>query len=371
MRILVSSLACSPHYGSESLVGFKTVQALAEQYALTLITSTAMIGPPDVPIRSVAVRFDEPNDVAPGQLMRYEKMQARVVRQMMREQKFDLFHRVNPSGYKDSLLPVPSIPLVLGPVLGSEPPPPAFELIFRPQVSRTYSRRALLARVRNGIARRSFARRSTLNLLLDHAALILVGTQVTLRRLPTHVRSKCRWLPYAGVEHDVFLPPARARGNKLPQLLFVGRIVPYKGVELLLRAAAAASNRCKFELKIVGGGYSPYVRYCKQLVTRLNLGESVVFLGAQPRDALVRFYQTADIFCMPSIETYGIAILEAMSCGRAVIVSDINGPGEIVQDGAGLKVPLTSPRAVRRRICRTNRTGCGGCETQRPSRRAR
>ena len=46
---------------------------------------------------------------------------------------------------------------------------------------------------------------------------------------------------------------------------------------------------------------------------------------------------------MPSTETYGIAILEAMSSGCAVLVSDINGPGEIVRPDTGLKVPLNTP----------------------------
>lgn len=47
---------------------------------------------------------------------------------------------------------------------------------------------------------------------------------------------------------------------------------------------------------------------------------------------------------MPSIETYGMVILEAMSCGCAVLVADYNGPGEIVQPATGLKVPLRTPQ---------------------------
>jgi glycosyltransferase involved in cell wall biosynthesis len=54
-------------------------------------------------------------------------------------------------------------------------------------------------------------------------------------------------------------------------------------------------------------------------------------------------YRAADVFCMPSIETYGIAILEAMSSGCAVLVADYNGPGEIVRRDTGLKVPLETP----------------------------
>jgi glycosyltransferase involved in cell wall biosynthesis len=73
------------------------------------------------------------------------------------------------------------------------------------------------------------------------------------------------------------------------------------------------------------------------------LTDTLKFVDHVPRENLVEIYQEADIFCMPSIETYGIAILEAMSSGCAVLVADANGPGEIVRRGTGVKVPLETP----------------------------
>jgi glycosyltransferase involved in cell wall biosynthesis len=132
--------------------------------------------------------------------------------------------------------------------------------------------------------------------------------------------------------------------NRVPQLLFVGRVVPYKGVELLLRAAAVAKRGgLNFELKIVGRATPICYRYFTRLANQLGLTECVSFVVDRPRSELTELYQNADVFCMPSTETYGIAILEAMSCGCAVLVSDINGPGEIVRPGTGLKVPLETP----------------------------
>jgi glycosyltransferase involved in cell wall biosynthesis len=252
-------------------------------------------------------------------------------------------HRVTPSGLKDSLLPVPSVPLVFGPVLLTERAPPAFDAYIRPNFTRERSLRALLTRMQHGIARRVFARWSTLDRLMEHAALILAGTQTTLRRLPSKLHSRCRLITYAGVEHDLFRPAASRRLNRVPQLLYVGRVVPYKGVELLLRAAAEARRSCRFELRIVGGGNLSYRIYCQELANDLGLCDAVEFLDPLPRSSLVELYQFADVFCLPSVETYGVAILEAMSCGCAVLVSDINGPGDIVQAGTGVTVPLHDP----------------------------
>jgi glycosyltransferase involved in cell wall biosynthesis len=265
------------------------------------------------------------------------------VKTLLRRQAFDVVHRVTPSGWKDSLLPIPSIPLVLGPVLGTEPISESFLPFFRPSLKGGYSPLAIATRFRNGIARRIFQRDSTLEQLIDHATLILIGTRVTQRTLPAHVHYRTRWLPYAGVEHELFLPPRTRRANRVPQLLFVGRLVPYKGLELLLYAAAQAKRRSRFRLTIVGGGSDVYRGYCQELAGRLGLTSLLTFIPEQPRSELVRFYQAADVFCLPSIETYGIAILEAMSSGCAVLVSDCNGPAEIVCDGTGLKVPLENP----------------------------
>ncbi len=302
-----------------------------------------MGAPRGVSCTVVPVAFADPNDVSPWQLLQFEWRQRKVVRRLLESEQFDVVHRVTPSGWKDSLLPVPTVPLILGPILLSEPAPAEFEAVFRPRLPRERSLGAVVRRFQNGFARRVFRRWSTAGRLLEHAAAILVGTRTTLQRLPPRLHGRCRLITYAGVEHDVYRPAARKRSNRVPQLLFVGRKVPYKGVELLLRAAARAKRSCRFELKIVGRGSAPYRKYCETLAGTLGLSDSVCFIDGQPRSTLVDLYRQADVFCMPSIETYGISILEAMSSGCAVLVSDINGPGDIVQADCGVKVPLESP----------------------------
>jgi glycosyltransferase involved in cell wall biosynthesis len=342
LKVVTLSPACSPTLGSESLVGFRAVEALAEQYETTVITSAGMKPPDLAACEEVPIRFDDPNDISAWQLLRFELRQRRIVRRLLSSQRFAAVHRITPSGFKGSLLPAPPVPLVLGPILLSELCPPAFDAIFRPALPTSRSPRAVVRRVQHGIARRLLQRWSTFNELLENAALILAGTKTTLRRLPARLHARCRLVTYAGVEHDLFRP-APKQPNQAPQLLFVGRVVPYKGVELLLRAAAVAIRSCRFELTIVGRAEPDYRRYCAKLVDELGLMACARFIDAMPRRSLVDLYQRADVFCMPSVETYGLAILEAMSCGCAVLVSDINGPGEIVQPGTGLKVPLNTP----------------------------
>jgi starch synthase len=343
LKVLASALACSPALGSESLVAYQALQALCENFQTECITSAGMRPPNGVRSYSIDVQFDEPNDVGPAQLLSYEYRQRSLVDRLLRESRYDVLHRMTPSGKKQSLLKVPLVPLVLGPLLRSDPPPASFTSIFSPRLPNVFSPSAIRRRFANGVSRRLLERFSTAEELLENAALILVGTEVTRRTLPERLQSRCRPLTYAGVEHDRFTPPSGRRLAKPPRLLFVGRLVPYKGVELLLRAAAVALRRSQFQLTIVGRGFPPYERSCRELAANLGLTDSLTFLEHVPREDLVAMYQASDVFCMPSIETYGVAILEAMSSGCAVIVADANGPGEIVQPGTGVKVRLETP----------------------------
>src|SRR4051812_3137981 len=123
MKLLASSLAHSSHVGSESLVGFHAVGALAGHHATTLITSAGM----ERPAASggycpIPVHFDDPNDVSAWQLLHFEFRQRKIVERLLRSEQFDVVHRVTPSGMKDSLMSVPSVPLILGPILMSELP---------------------------------------------------------------------------------------------------------------------------------------------------------------------------------------------------------------------------------------------------------
>lgn len=325
------------------MVGFRTVEALATRNETTVITTIGMEPPQSAFGEVIAVRIDQPNDVSPWQLLRYERRQQKLLERLIRSRGFDAVHRVTPSGLKGSLLSLASVPFILGPLLLSDPYPPSFQPIFRPPLPRQLSLRAALLRIQNGFARRVFQKYSTLNDLVERAAAIIVGSPTTFKHLPPRVHSRCRPLAYAGVEHQTFHPPQSERSNRVAQVIYVGRLVPYKGAELLLRSAARAMQSCQFELKIVGGGNPSYRKYCASLADSLALTGNVEFIDNQPRASLAELYRAADIFCMPSVETYGLAILEAMSSGCAVLVSDINGPGDIVQPGTGVKVPLESP----------------------------
>jgi hypothetical protein len=104
------------------MVGYHVIQALSTRFHIEAVTSAGMQAPSGVKTHTVALKFDDPNDVGAVDLLWYEFRQRHVIERLLRAKPFDIIHRATPSGYKDSLLRVPSVPLVVGPVLGSNPP---------------------------------------------------------------------------------------------------------------------------------------------------------------------------------------------------------------------------------------------------------
>jgi glycosyltransferase involved in cell wall biosynthesis len=114
--------------------------------------------------------------------------------------------------------------------------------------------------------------------------------------------------------------PAPAHSGRFT-VLYVGRFYRRKRVDLLLEAAAALRNAIpKLEIRIVGNG--PCDAAWRAQAGRLNLANTVTWLGDISRADLAAEYNRADIFCLPSVqEGFGIVLLEAMAAGKAIVAA--------------------------------------------------
>lgn len=122
-------------------------------------------------------------------------------------------------------------------------------------------------------------------------------------------------------------------------LLFVGRLIEFKGIEYLIDALGIVSNELP-DLKLLIAGTGNLEKQLKEKVRKSNLSSYVSFLGAVKHEDLIDYYNICDLLVLPSIfdkyghtETLGMVILEAMSCGKPVVASNIGGIPESVKNG--------------------------------------
>lgn len=149
-------------------------------------------------------------------------------------------------------------------------------------------------------------------------------------------------------------------------LLFVGRIEPLKGIDVLIEAISVMRDRGVLEevpfcLSLIGGeseqdGDTENLEMARlqELRRKYNLEGLVTFLGRKNQDTLPYYYSAAEAVVVPSqYESFGMVALEAMACGTPVVASQVGGLAFLVQDGVtGYMVPFDDPIALGDRLTR-------------------
>jgi glycosyltransferase involved in cell wall biosynthesis len=188
--------------------------------------------------------------------------------------------------------------------------------------------------------------------ILHRSSAIIVSTTNYLESSPvlSHFREKCRIVPF-GID----LTPFRncdqealdhIRSSFGPQLVVaVGRLVYYKGFDVLIRSMQHCSGR----LAIIGDG--PLRGSLQDLVRKLHLESRVSFLGRLTDEEKVAYYAAAQVFAFPSIarsESFGIVQIEAMAAGIPVVNTwlDSGVPAVSLDGVTGLTVTPGDPAAL-------------------------
>jgi glycosyltransferase involved in cell wall biosynthesis len=144
-----------------------------------------------------------------------------------------------------------------------------------------------------------------------------------------------------GVDTDRFTPPPSPPTGE-PVILFLGRVMDIKGPDLLLQAATAIATPDRpFKVRIVGssnftadGGLSPYEKQLRLLAA--PIADRVEFIPFLPRNQIIPQFHAATIYCVPSNwdDPCPLTVLEGLSCGLPMIVSQRGGIPEQALDAA-------------------------------------
>jgi D-inositol-3-phosphate glycosyltransferase len=149
---------------------------------------------------------------------------------------------------------------------------------------------------------------------------------------------------FAGVDHELFkaIPRHEARTrlglSGSPLALFVGRLEPFKGVEVLLQALAMAnSNGARgLSLAVVGGNLEgdDEMARLRRVAVDAGVTGAAMFMGSVEQADLPAYYSAADLCVLPSrYETFGLVILESLACGTPVASARVGCAEEVIKPG--------------------------------------
>jgi glycosyltransferase involved in cell wall biosynthesis len=256
-------------------------------------------------------------------------MQVKIVRQLVAEHGVNVVHEPVPvSPRQPSIMRRVGAPVVIGPMNGGMTYPPAFHR-YQGNIERSL---VLLGRSASGVLNRILPGKR-------EAEILLVANQRTHQALPQGVAHNVLELVENGVDLGLFqrTAPVPRRSEGRMRFVFVGALIDWKGVHLLLEAAARALKECDLELHIVGDGRMRSALERQACV--LNLNERVVFHGFVAQTECPGILASCDALVLPSLyECGGAVVLEAMAMGLPVIATKWGGPADYLDETSGILV---------------------------------
>ncbi len=249
---------------------------------------------------------------------------------------YDLVHRITPlSPTSPSLLArrcqKAGVPFLLGPLNGGIPWPEGFN-------SERNAEREWLSYVRG-----LYGALPGIRATYRNASVVLAASSHTEQEVRKLGAARTVYVPENGVDSRFI--DGRTKEPDRIDLCFIGRLVPYKGPDIAILSAQPLLASGRATLTFAGDG--PMRGALGDLVDRLGLSERVRFLDWVDHADLPKAVETCNLLLFPSVREFGGgAVVEALALGLVPLVVDYGGPGEVVTEQCGFKVPVSTRRQL-------------------------
>jgi len=261
----------------------------------------------------------------------------RAIRALPASEQPDVIHQITPISPRAPSCVRHSCPVVIGPLNGDIDYPKAFAG-REPWLDAAMIR---LGRPLATLVNKVFSGKA-------HADMLLVSNERTRRALPVRNHGQVGELTANAVDLTRWTRTVTHGPRERVRFVFLGRLVRFKCLDLLLEAFAASDElREMAELVIIGGG--PQKHPLESQAERLGIADRVRMMGWVGHASAIETMLGCDAMVFPSLQDPGgAAVMEACAMGLPVICADWAGPAEYLPEGAGLLVPIGSPEAFLR-----------------------
>jgi glycosyltransferase involved in cell wall biosynthesis len=344
VRILVSAFSCAPNVGSEAGVGWKWATELAKIHDVVVVTDVTRRSQIEnatsssggsmrfVYYRPRWLRWVPLNSITAQVLYGlWQLCLLRFARALHRDERFDLCIHLTYGVFRQpSFLGYLGIPFIFGPLGGGEDAPLRLK---RSLDWREWSKELLRAALNrwamvDPILRCAYRR----------ASMVVVRTDETRAALPRAFRSRAVVFQEIGVDVRPHLVPVLRSASEPLHVLFVGRLLGWKGVHLAIRAVSAAIRAgANIAFTIVGDG--PCAGRLRRLAAEEGIGDRIKWINGLPQQELFSLYEASHCFLFPSLhDSGGNVVLEAQASCLPVICLDLGGPPTLVSETGSIVI---------------------------------
>ena len=351
MKILLSAYACEPNRGSEPGVGWHWAIELArmghEAWVITRANNQTVIEDA-LSNESIANLHFKYYDL-PESVKRWKKIPGGVyvyyflwqlgaycvAKSLSKEIAFDWVHHITFGVLRlPSFMAFLGIPLIFGPLGGGENSPKSLRSSF--------PLRGYILEWLRDLSNWFVAIDPLLHAIYKRSSIILCKTEETQAAIPRPYRDKCRLYLEIGVEANLVgncpserKKTDRSQPNEEFRLLYVGRLVYWKGLHLGLQAFAQFQQQVpNSRLTVIGKGSDS--DWLHRLARELEVDRAIDWIDWIPQNQVLEFYSQHDVFLFPSLhDSSGNVVLEALSHSLPVVCLNLGGPGVMVDDLCG------------------------------------
>jgi glycosyltransferase involved in cell wall biosynthesis len=255
---------------------------------------------------------------------------------------FDLAHQANMCGFREpGYLWKLDVPFVWGPIGGTQNVP----WRFLPWLGWRAGLSEGLRSIANNVQLRLSGR---VRCAAKKASVVLAANSTGVRDVRRVLGVASRRMLEIGAVRPIGSSTERIAATNSPgalRILWCGLCQPFKALPLLLDALAQLNAEVPFELRVAGDG--PSRRSWQRQARRLGIEDHVTWTGWLSHAEVIRQYPWADIFAFTSLrDTGGTVVLEALAAGVPVLCLDHQGVGDMITDGCGVKIPVSTPSRV-------------------------
>lgn len=356
-KVLLSAYACLPNHGSEEENGWNYATLLSQEglevHCLTrdkfrdTLEATLLGGYfPNLTFHYVGV---------PGWLERaygnliglyvhylyWQWQAARLACRLDRQYAFDLVHHVSYSSLQlGSFMYKVGKPFIFGPVGGGQEAPPALKAYF----GRYWSREWLRSRISRLLLRFNPGFYQS----VKQADMLLISNTDTWELAkPFRAGRPAERMLDSGLSAS-FLPsqPIERRSDGTLNLLWVGRLMPRKALELTIHAFSRINPKLPITLTIVGGK-GEMADQVPTYIRQYGVGDRVRWAGHVSYQEVREFYHKSDVFFFTSLrDSCPMQIMEAMAYSMPTVTLALHGQNELVNETNGIKVPVSTQEQV-------------------------
>ena len=354
MKILITAYACIPERGREEGMGWNIALQLAElghelwvmTHPESAIECEKHLKPQHQQnLHFISVAYPVwmygsskwgPPPYKKLKYLAWQKSAYDIALQLDKKHDFDVVHHLTIASLQGgSWLWRLNKPFIFGSVGGGQTAPTAFKKYF---LDRWYAEA-----LRSLIVKKLILLNPLLHKTFSQTDLVLATNQETVKLAQKLGARRVELFLDGGLPPEYFSLelPKRIPSQELG-LLWIGQIIPRKGLLLTLEALSKVCPSIPFKLTIIGSGSLDC--YISDWVKNFGLETKVDFCGRIPWMEVRNAYLKSDVFLFSSLrDSYGTVMLEAMSQALPVITLNHHGARDFVPDRASIKVPVTNP----------------------------